>query len=313
MPAKDSKYVQALQESENVVGMATFAALSVAMLNPLPMLVGAVAEAAYMLAVPDSKWYAGRLERRRLAAEAARWFKLRNTILPQLSNAMKDRFTHLEATRGAIAEQIKDEQDVFGEVLGRLDYLLEKFLLFAGKEAQFRNYLGSMWVDAFRGDAPPIDQPPPQSPRRSERALHGLDESPPVFRGVGERTTSRSPDAAVASVEEKIADIQRFYQKSIETTQALADKETDSNTKAILSKRIDILQQRQDSAARIGKILTNLTYQLSLLEDTFGLINDQIRARSPEQVLADINSVVTQTDSMTQLLEDLAPYEQLTR
>ena len=68
MPAKDSKYVQALQENENVVGMATAAALSVALLNPLPLLVGAVAEAAYMLAVRDSKWYSGRLERRWLAA-----------------------------------------------------------------------------------------------------------------------------------------------------------------------------------------------------------------------------------------------------
>ena len=226
---------------------------------------------------------------------------------------MKDRFTHREATRGAIAEQIRDEQDIFGEILGRLDYLLEKFLLFAGKEAQFRNYLGSMWVDAFRGDAPPLQPPPQQAPRRSGRSLQPVDEAPPVFRGAGEIAPSRSPDAAVASVEEKIADIQRFYQKSIETTQALADKETDTNTKAILTKRIDILHQRQDFAARIGKILTNLTYQLSLLEDTFGLINDQIRARSPDQVLADIDSVVTQTDSMTQLLEDLAPYEQLTR
>ena len=32
------------------------------------------------------------------------------------------------------------------------------------------------------------------------------------------------------------------------------------------------------------------------MEDTFGLINDEIRARSPEQVLADIEDVVLQTN-----------------
>ncbi len=86
--------------------------------------------------------------------------------------------------------------------------------------------------------------------------------------------------------------------------------ETDASTKAVLEKRIQVLTQRSEGVGKIGRILTNLQYQLSLLEDTFGLINDQIRARSPEQVLADIEGVVDQTDSMTQLLEELAPYEQ---
>jgi hypothetical protein len=209
---------------------------------------------------------------------------------------------------------VRDEQDVFGEVLGRLDYLLEKFLLFAGKEAQFRNYLGSMWVDAFRGDAAlPAQEAPEPPPRRPARYMAGVDESHPTFRGAGESRPGRTPEDSVASVEEKIADIQRFYQQSIESARQLAEKESDTNTKAVLAKRMDILQQRQQFANRIGKILTNMTYQLSLLEDTFGLINDQIRARSPEQVLADIDSVVTQTDSMTQLLDELGPYEQLTR
>lgn len=312
MAQKDNKYLQALKENENLLGVASAAALTVAMLNPVPLLVGAVAEAAYLLSVPDSKWYAARLEKRRQAAEIERRLQERNTILPQLTNTMQDRYTHLESMRAAIADQVKDEQDVFGEVLGRLDYLLEKFLLFAGKEAQFRTYLGGMWSDAFRGDVPSPIAPPPVV-RRTGRYLGSVDDSQPATQGRGERSPSSPPDAAVASVEQKIADIQAFYQKSIETTQALADKETDDNTKAILTKRIDILHQRQDFASRIGKILTNLTYQLSLLEDTFGLINDQIRARSPEQVLADIDSVVTQTDSMTQLLEELGPYEQMTR
>ena len=56
--------------------------------------------------------------------------------------------------------------------------------------------------------------------------------------------------------------------------------------------------------------MLNLNHQLELLEDTFGLISDEIRARPPEQVLADIEDVVSQTNTMTQVLEEMAPYEQ---
>ena len=107
-----------------------------------------------------------------------------------------------------------------------------------------------------------------------------------------------------------VTEVQASYKRDIEQAQALQAKETDLNTKAVLDKRIQVLEQRSEGVGKIGRILTNLQYQLALLEDTFGLINDQIRARSPEQVLADIEGVVDQTDSMTQLLEELAPYEQ---
>ena len=92
----------------------------------------------------------------------------------------------------------------------------------------------------------------------------------------------------------------------------LIAKEEDASTKAVLEKRQDVLQRRYDFVGKIGKILTNLNHQLQLLEDTFGLINDEVRARSPEQILADIDEVVVATDSMSSALEELAPYEQLT-
>lgn len=84
------------------------------------------------------------------------------------------------------------------------------------------------------------------------------------------------------------------------------------DTRAILQKRIDVLARRYDFAGKIGKILFNLHHQLRLVEDTFGLINDEIRARSPEQILADIEEVVVATETMSSALEELAPYEQLT-
>jgi hypothetical protein len=47
------------------------------------------------------------------------------------------------------------------------------------------------------------------------------------------------------------------------------------------------------------------------MEDTFGLINDEIRARSPEQVLADIEDVVNQTDNLTETLQEVSPFDQM--
>ncbi len=108
-----------------------------------------------------------------------------------------------------------------------------------------------------------------------------------------------------------MAEVQAHYKDEIDKIRALSQDEQDVNTQAVLEKRADVLEQRHEHVGKIGRILTNLNHQLELLEDTFGLINDQIRARSPEQVLADIESVVWQTDSMTRLLEELAPYEQM--
>jgi hypothetical protein len=52
-----------------------------------------------------------------------------------------------------------------------------------------------------------------------------------------------------------------------------------------------------------------LGHQLELLEDSFGLINDQMRARTPEQVLGDVEEMVSRTDAMTQLLDEFGNLE----
>jgi hypothetical protein len=104
--------------------------------------------------------------------------------------------------------------------------------------------------------------------------------------------------------------IQAQYDEDMADIGRSRDAEEEQSTRAVLEKRIEVLQQRKEYVGKIGRILTNLGHQMELLEDSFGLINDQIRARSPEQVLADIEGVVYQTDSMTKLLDELAPYDQ---
>ena len=283
MDSKRNRYRDAFQEGGNLIGLTSLVAVSAALLSPLPLLAGLVIEAAYLLFVPDSRWYDSRIARRNDAQVEQRRQQLKAQTFVQLDSEMQGRFTRLEEIRTQINAQAQDDKKWFMTVLRKLDYLLEKFLLFAGKEAGFRRYIGSVWTDQC---------------------------------GNQRRVAPRSPDDMTAPsanrAAQMVTEVQTSYKHEIEQTQALQAKETDTNTKAVLDKRIQVLQQRSEGVGKIGRILTNLQYQLALLEDTFGLINDQIRARSPEQVLADIEGVVDQTDSMTQLLEELAPYEQTT-
>ena len=121
----------------------------------------------------------------------------------------------------------------------------------------------------------------------------------------------RPPEPSDDWVRETVTMLQASFDKELATVGAQTTGETDESTLAILQKRLEVLRRRRDFIGKIGKIVANLSHQLSLLEDTFGLISDELLARPPEQVLADIDEVVSQTNTMTQVLEELAPYEKM--
>jgi hypothetical protein len=333
---KKNRFAEAFKENFNLVGLAGAVALSAAFLNPLPLIVVGIAEAAYLLFIPDSRWYDARLSKRFDAEVDARRAALKAQTFPQISSSMQDRFTRLEAIRVQISNQpVSSDEKWFREVVRKLDYLLEKFLMFAQKESQFRAYLQSVYEQVER-DREPTPSPRPSRPQQrrpssndsrvmpadfdlfdSPRERRGRQNLPRrgenlVVVGDDEETKRQNlpPRLADRWAQETVKSIQAHYEEEIADVNAECASEDDLNTKAILTKRADVLQQRKEYVGKIGKILTNLGHQMELLEDSFGLINDQMRARSPEQVLADIEGVVYQTDSMTKLLEELAPYEQ---
>jgi hypothetical protein len=303
--------VAALKENYNTVGLAAAAAVSAALLNPLPLLVGLVAEAAYLLIVPDSKWYHERLARRgEVAAELDRQ-KLRARLLPTLRPELQARFAHLEEMRRQIGTQ--DDNAWYREVVKKLDYLLEKFLLFGTKEAQFQSYLARLRAELKSGDWDlniKHDEPRERGPSR--RAARRLDEVPRPLKLVDTNNLyHQSGDEDARWAQQAVTEIQAHYAGECQRVEALLQSDQDEATRAVLSKRVDVLQRRSEFAGKIGKILGNINHQLQLVDDTFGLINDEIRARSPEQILADIDEVVIATDSMSTTLEEIAPYEQM--
>lgn len=279
-----NRLLAAFKENGNILGLASAAALSAALLNPIPLLVGAVIETAYLLFVPNSAWYRDRLTRREENDVEGRRQRLRGQTLPLLRPEMRKRYERLEEVRRQIEAQSRDNAVWLGDILHKLDYLLETFLAFGLKEQEFRNYLQSLLI-ATRGNAMP---------------------------GLASRVPNTFPSTMPDSwVPQAVVEVQSDYIRAIAALQQTLAHEADSNSHAILQKRIDVLLRRQEYVGKMGKTLTNLTYQLQLVEDTFGLINDEVRARSPEQVLSDIDEVVTQTDVMTKTLAEIAPLDQM--
>lgn len=290
-----NRYLAAFQESYNVLGLTSLVALSAATLNPLPLLVGLVAEAAYLIFVPDSSWYSKHLSRRDDALVQARRDELKAKTLPLLRPQLQSRFERLEAVRRDIDGQSASDAAWLREILRKLDFLLEKFLQFALKEEQFCAYLNEARREVE------LTQPRPRPTRRD-------------LQGAGNRDTVNNDSQNGASqswLTQSVEIVQGSYDEDIAHIQADFERETDEHTKPILQKRLEVLRRRREFIGKIGKIVANLRHQLALLEDTFGLISDELLARPPEQVLADIEDVVSQTNSMTQVLEELAPYERM--
>lgn len=280
--SRKNRYKEAFQEQGNLAGLGVAAAVSAALLNPLPLVAGLVAEAAYLLTVPDSKWYQKRLTKRQEQAVLARRKQLMDATLPTLEPEVQNRFARLVRVREQLGEKATPDQNWMQDVLRKLDYLMEKFLVFAAKDLEFRRYLAGVW----------------QNQCGEERLV-----APTPIGG----STPPAPQLRRAS--QMVQEVQKSYAGEISELRRTQEADADLNARSILEKRVEVLEQRAEGIGKIGRILTNLQHQMGLLEDTFGLINDQIHARSPEQVLSDIESVVYQTDSMTKLLEDLAPFQ----
>jgi len=285
---RPSKLKEAFAEAFNTVGLAGALAVSAALLNPIPILGALVVEAAYLLFVPDSKWYEKRLAAKYDKEVEERRRKLRDQVFPTLSPSVQARFTRLETVRDQIGTQTVDGRMIFREVLRKLDYLLEKFLLFASKETQFESYLRSVAAEVAHG---PIVAPPVQKPNK--KIVFQIED-------MSERDEW---------IKDTVTTINNKYTEEVGGIDDMLQKDDNMHNQAVLEKRKEVLQRRSQYVVRIGEILINLSHQLNLMEDTFGLINDEIRARSPEQVLADIDDVVFQTDNLTETLQDVSPFD----
>jgi hypothetical protein len=288
-PEQPPRRIQlAALEDFNLIGLASFAALSFASLSALPAIAGIAIEATYLLVVPKTRWFEDRVDAKYERVAALKRESIKRTLYPQLSDEVRARFERLETARSQIRVEPGDQSRWYRAILRKLDYLMEKFLLFAIKDAQFRNYLVTV---------------------RQEASALGTGASAaakPIRRAESRRQIESDGWAKSA-----VGEVQTAYDGESAAIDLMLVEDENLHNKAILLKRKDILLRRRIYVGRIGEILTNLSHQGRLIEDTFGLINDEIRARSPEQVIADIDDVIDSTDILTEALQKVAPFEEL--
>jgi len=269
-----NRYLAALQEQANLLALSATAALAAAMLDPLPLLAGLAAEAGYLMLVPQTKWYAKRLARQGEAAISERRAQLRSEITPQLDASLQARFARLEIVRAEI-NQHADDQLWMREIARQLEFLSEQWLQFALKDQQLRAYLAAARRDKL-GDG-------------------------------ASANSSWSDEWARETVEQ----LQENYSDDSAAIEAQLARESDENTRAVLHQRLELLRRRREFVERIGNVGGNLAQQLALIEESFGLIRDELLARPPAQITDEIGAVVSQTKIMGEILQEMAPYERM--
>ena len=274
LPTTKSRTTQAFLEGCNTIALASTVTLAAITGSPLPILAGVLLEAAYLLFVPDSKWYQNRLIAKYDAEVVERRQKLQAQVFPMLEDETRQRFARLRNMRDQIERDSPADGRRYREVIRKLDYLLEKFLIFASKDVEFERYMGEVYDEV----------------------------------GSKGRILARSRANDETWVRQVVERIQEGYDHEIGEVDGKLETEENMHNVAVLKKRAEVLGRRKQYVVSIGEILVNLKFQLHLIEDSFGLINDEIRARSPEQVLADIEDVVVKTDSLTEALQEISPF-----
>ena len=256
-----NRYAEAFKEGFNAVGLAGIVAASAALVTPIPLLIGLVAEAAYLVFVPDSSWYEKRVAARFDAQVRERREELKRQILPALRPILQARWHKIENLRQSIAAQGQGDRKFFRPIERKLDFLLEKWLHFAGRETQFDAHL---------------------------------------------QTSARE---ANVQGQNTVALIQASYFREAQAIRARAESESSYATRSLLESRAQVLERRREWIGRLAKLRGDLEQHLELIEDTFALINDQARARSPEMMLADLENVIWQSNTTSQLLDEFGGLE----
>ena len=289
-----SRLASAFQEPFNVVGLAGSLALAAALLTPLPLLCAVVAEVAYLLFVPDTAWFTKRMESRFDAEVRAHREQLKNKVFPKIRDEILERFNWLEQARVQIEQTSTVQDKWFREALRKLDFLLEKYLQFAERESEYLAYLLSLLRESF-----------------SNLSRDEIRDLPSLARYKDAFVPPHDVKISQQDVQALIDAIQKHYDAEIESLTTSSTTEQVMATRDILTKRMQVLTRRKEFILRLSDMMVNLRHQMELIAETFGLINDELRARSPEQVLADIDEVVNQATSLTDALDSMTPADQV--
>jgi len=303
----ESRYQQAFKEQANYVGMAAAVALSVMFLNPVPLLIGIGLEVCYLMFFSDSQIYTDILEKRAKQYTAERRAALRKKVLDVTNDDFDSKYEELESVRAQLDDDYATRPD-WRDVIDRLDTLLGRYLEFGFQDARLRQYIETLSKQA-EDNLPSLMKAGSKASQESTDLRNRLAQ--------GREAADNYSDPTVRWVETEMASIRAYFASQVQSIQQLVDEETvrivngsgNQTNKDTLLKRIDIQNMMLAQAEKIGQGLVNLNQQMALIEETIRLINGQIKSKQPGQVLVDIESLVDQSETVSNFLQEITPFE----
>jgi len=146
-PAKKppNYYQEALGEPANLFTLAGIIGLSAITWSWVPLLLGAGAEALYMLFVPDSGTYRRWTDIRYAKASRQQWEAEKRDLVTRLWPDLAARYSRLQKLRESITSTCRESGEetysLMSEDLNKLDFLLDSFLDFATTYMRYRKYM----------------------------------------------------------------------------------------------------------------------------------------------------------------------------
>jgi len=282
----------------NLIGLASFGAISGALVDLRPALVGIGLEVGY-LAVSTFAPAGSGLNRfiysrpfgdiRLLGHKTPIEQVSKQTVLPLLRSEIKEQYSTLEFHCKSILNTVDAASQTGAAISDTLAYLLNKFLLFAIRELEFRERLVVL-VD----EAEAMDPASNGTHRPHLKIVAGSNEP-----------------ALEEPIPNLIGRAHAGYEAEIQRTAAKQRINTDSDEDGRFADRQTILRRRSRHAERVGNVLQNVRLEMNKIGVKIQSMDEEGLAAAPVQALKDLKGLVVETDSVTRTIEEIEPLEEL--
>jgi hypothetical protein len=144
------KIVEALLQDFNLIGLGGIAALALLTGSPIPLIVGGVAEALYLINAPGSAWFERYLALQRARRRGRRREAWRARTLAALPRADRERFRATQRRLGAARDRLDAQtRALAASELDRVEDLLDQMLDLLTVRVTARAYLATIDAEAL--------------------------------------------------------------------------------------------------------------------------------------------------------------------
>jgi hypothetical protein len=213
----------------------------------------------------------------------------KQNVLPGLSAEAKEQYATLEFHCKSIRSVIDADTPSGKDISTSLDYLLNKFLLFAVRRQEFREQL-DLLVEESRNLAPET-----AFSQRPHLTIVGDTEEKPREESI----------AALASR------AHAGYAAEVERVNNLLAAGSGSDDSVRNTERLHILRRRLRHVDHVSKAIQNVSVEINHIGLKIQSMNEDNQVAAPVQAAKDLRGLIVETDSVTKTIERVEPLEEL--